>query len=175
MNLLYPCSEKHIMENGIPSCWHTWHLTSISKKSSSGSALSGLAIRWLSTAWLLFWLSLRPGRLPPVAEDSSNRLPWACETFADSETAAFQDNRAQWVSVWKWNNIVGISRNVVWTHISWWFWEVSQDHCLMITCCLCPVLNNAGHPCGCSGNGSEGQRTPHLQACQGWVADKGKT
>lgn len=32
----------------------TWHLTSISKKSSSGSALSALAIRWLSTAWLLF-------------------------------------------------------------------------------------------------------------------------
>lgn len=65
----------------------TWHLTSMSKKSSSGSALSALAIRWLSTAWLLFWLSLRPGKLPPAADDSSNRRPWAPETLADSDKA----------------------------------------------------------------------------------------
>lgn len=60
----------------------------MSKKSSSGSALSVLAMRWLSTAWLPFWLSLRPGRLPPAADDSSSRRPWAPETFADSDMAA---------------------------------------------------------------------------------------
>lgn len=70
----------------------TWHLTSILKKSSSGSALSALAIRWLSTAWLLFWLSLRPGRLPPAADDSSIRRPWAPETLAESDTAAESTN-----------------------------------------------------------------------------------
>lgn len=57
----------------------------MSKKSSSGSALSALAMRWLSTAWLLFWFSLKPGRLPPDAADSSNRRP--CDTFADSDAA----------------------------------------------------------------------------------------
>lgn len=67
----------------------------MSKKSSSGSALSVLAIRWLSTAWLLLWLSRRPGRLPPAAaaDGSSNRRPCAPETLADSDNATQLERR----------------------------------------------------------------------------------
>lgn len=134
----------------------TWHLTSMSKKSSSGSALSALAIRWLSTAWLLFWLSLRPGRLPPAADVSSTRRPCAPDTFADSDTATERElSSVQEGFVFSMNTC---------TYTSWWPVAVTPDHCLMITCCPCSVLSSAGRPCGCSGSDSAGQRSPRLRA-----------
>lgn len=62
--------------------WLTWHLMSMSKKSSSGSLLSALAMSWLSTSWLLFWSSSNPGSVPMLARCSSSRRP--CELASKS-------------------------------------------------------------------------------------------
>lgn len=82
----------------------TWHLISISKKSSSGSLLSAEAISLLRTSWLWRWSSRSPGRLPTLARCSSSRR--FCElasrsrkragcadaSAADSEVAEKEEN-----------------------------------------------------------------------------------
>lgn len=79
--------------------WLTWHLMSMSKKSSSGSLVSALAMSWLSTSWLLFRSSSNPGSVPMLARCSSSRRPcelanksrkwpgWAEAASSDTEIA----------------------------------------------------------------------------------------
>ena len=69
----------------IKLCRHAWHLTRMSKKSSSGSLLS-LVIRWPSTDWLLFCVRRSPGRLLKLALWSSRRR--LCELARRSKNSS---------------------------------------------------------------------------------------